>query len=179
MARSAIFFIFAALMIVLDQVSKWAITEHVLRPASKGSQFRFFEWLVNAPDRLGYTEITITPFFNLVMVWNQGVSFGLFSGGHDLMPLILSSLSLVVTVVFSIWLIRSDNPVQKTAIALVIGGAIGNVIDRARFGAVIDFLDVHAFGYHWPAFNIADSCIVVGIFMLITYSLFFEKTAKE
>lgn len=164
-------------IIILDQLSKWFVTEHILRPESEGSQFGFLEWLMSAPERLGYIEIEVTNFFNWVMVWNEGVSFGLLSGnGNDLMPFILIGLSLVVSVVFLIWMIKSHSWLQGTAIALVIGGAIGNVIDRARFGAVIDFLDVHVAGYHWPAFNIADSCIVVGIFMLITYSLFLENT---
>ena len=170
---------FSLLIIILDQLSKWAVTEHILRPQSEGRTFGFLAWLTNVPKKIGPVEVQITSFFNLVMVWNQGVSFGMFSHDSSLVPVLLILLSLVITLVFTIWLFRSTSFVQSVAISLVIGGALGNVIDRARFGAVIDFLDFHIMGYHWPAFNLADSCIVVGILTVITYSLFFEKTEKQ
>jgi signal peptidase II len=109
------------------------------------------------------------------MVWNKGVSFGLFNHDTDYGPLLLTSLSLVISAVFLVWLFRTNSAVQLCGIAMVIGGAIGNVIDRLRFGAVIDFLDFHAAGWHWPAFNLADSSIVIGIFILILYAIFFEE----
>lgn len=74
---------------------------------------------------------------------------------------------------------RTSHLLYGIGYALVIGGALGNVIDRARFGAVIDFLDVHAYGYHWPAFNVADISVVTGIGLLIIVSLFFDLEAKK
>ena len=137
------------------------------------------EWFANAPLRLTYAQTEILPFFNIVMVWNQGVSFGLFNQTANYGPLMLVALSCFITLWFVIWLFRKPSPVQSFAIALVISGAVGNVIDRLRFGAVIDFLDFHIAGYHWPAFNVADSCIVVGVILLIIYSLFFEKSFQQ
>ena len=129
--------------------------------------------------RLPYAEINIFPFFNLVMVWNQGISFGLFAQDSETSAWILVGLSVVITLLFLGWLFKTSSQLQSIGICLVIGGAIGNVIDRIRFGAVIDFLDFHAFGYHNQAFNIADSCVVVGVLSLIAYSIFFEKIAHK
>lgn len=143
--------IIAAVAVVLDQLSKvWILNE------------------VMAPPRL----IEVTPFFNLVLAWNRGVSFGMFNNDSAYGPLLLTGLAIAIVVALTIWLWRADNKWVASALGLVIGGAVGNVIDRVRFGAVVDFLDVHAFGYHWPAFNIADSAICVGAAILILESLF-------
>lgn len=170
----------ALFLLFLDQFTKWAITEKLLRPLSADAMsLGFLDWIIKAPERLSYSEIKVFSFFNLVMVWNEGVSFGLFNQGSELMPAILSASSLVIASIFIVWFFRSQSLMQSIAIVLVVSGAIGNVIDRLRFGAVIDFLDFHIYGHHWPAFNVADSCIVVGIFMLITYSLYLENTEKK
>lgn len=172
------FIALSIILIVADQLSKWSVTETILRPAiydgTKG--LGLVEWFVQAPNKLPYHEIAMLPFFNLVMVWNPGVSFGMLTQNTEIGAWILIILTAIITIWFSIWLFMTDNKLQSFAIAMVIGGAIGNVIDRFRFGAVIDFLDFHAFGWHYPAFNLADSCIVLGVFILIIYSLFFEKT---
>ncbi|MBU0799532.1 MAG: signal peptidase II [Alphaproteobacteria bacterium] len=117
----------------------------------------------------------VTSFFNLVLVWNPGISFGMFNN-HDgtVGPYILIALSLLITGILAVWLTRTPRRGQQWAITVVIAGALGNVIDRAIYKAVIDFLDFHAFGYHWPAFNVADMCVVVGIAFLVIDSLFFE-----
>lgn len=172
----------AFLFVLADQLSKWAVTEMMIRPAlgpDAGAPLAFFAWLTGAPPRLPFAAVEVLPFFNIVMVWNKGVSFGLFNQGSDYGPLLLSFLSLVIAGIFLVWLFRTTSKLQGLAIAMVIGGAIGNVIDRARFGAVVDFLDVHISGYHWPAFNIADSCICVGVFLLIIYAFFFETREKD
>lgn len=111
--------------------------------------------------------IVVTPFFNLVMVWNTGVSFGLFQEDSDFRSWTLIAVALGVMVWLGLWLWRTRTWLAAVALGLIIGGAIGNVIDRLRFGAVFDFLDFHAFGQHWPAFNVADSAIVVGVVVLI------------
>lgn len=110
-------------------------------------------------------------FFRLVVVWNNGVSFGLLGGGRPLPPWVLSGVAIAVCIGLFIWLRRTDRPLNGWGIGLVMGGAIGNVIDRARWGAVFDFADFHIGTWHWPAFNIADSAIVVGVGLMLLDSL--------
>jgi signal peptidase II len=141
----------AALIVVLDQLSKWWIVEVVMQPPR---------------------VIPVLPFFNIVMGWNRGVSFGLFNEKSVLSQWFLPVLALVIVAALVVWLYRSEHRYTAVALGLVIGGALGNVIDRLHYGAVADFLDVHAFGYHWPAFNVADSAITVGAVMLVLESLF-------
>ncbi len=162
-------------IVILDQLSKWGITELALRPNTGEESVGIIDWITHAPERISFTQIEILPFFSLVMVWNQGISFGLLNQDGDIGAMILLILPLIITAIFLIWLFKTNSWLQGIAISLVIGGAIGNVIDRLRFGAVIDFLDFHIAGYHWPAFNLADSCVVVGIALLIFHSIFLEK----
>ncbi|MEZ5918849.1 MAG: signal peptidase II [Alphaproteobacteria bacterium] len=162
-------------IVIADQLSKWAVTEYMIRPLHGGTPVNLWDWITAAPPRLAYAQSELFPFFNIVMVWNKGVSFGLFNHDTDYGPLLLTALSLVISAIFLVWLFRTNSAVQLSGIGLVIGGAIGNVIDRLRFGAVIDFLDFHVAGWHWPAFNLADSSIVIGIFILILYAIFFEE----
>jgi signal peptidase II len=115
--------------------------------------------------------VAVTPFLNLVVVWNRGVSFGMFASAAALMPWLLSGLALAVVVALGFWLRRVAHPLTGVALGLIIGGALGNVIDRVRFGAVVDFLDFHALGHHWPAFNVADSAICVGAALLLVDGL--------
>lgn len=117
--------------------------------------------------------IEITPFFNLVMVWNRGMSFGLFSEHDALVAMIGITLSITLGVV--VWLWRTQEAWLGWPLGMVIGGAVGNIIDRFRFGAVADFFDVHVAGYHWPAFNIADSAIVIGVAIIAWRSLILPK----
>lgn len=139
----------ALFIIVLDQLSKWYVLD-------------ILEIWKNSP-------INIASFFNLVMVWNHGISFGMLS--HHRLPWVLIALALVIIVVLVRWLTRVKHRISALAIGLVIGGAIGNVIDRIRFGAVFDFLDFHAFAFHWPAFNVADSAIFIGVVVLCFESM--------
>lgn len=121
--------------------------------------------------------IVVTPFFNLVMVWNTGVSFGLFQEDSNFRSWTLIAVALAVLVWLGVWLWRCRSGLVAAALGMIIGGAIGNVIDRYRFGAVFDFLDFHAFGQHWPAFNLADSAIVVGVGLLLLDGFRPQKTA--
>ena len=116
-------------------------------------------------------SINILPFFNIVHVRNRGVTFGLLSG--KLQPIVFVILALIV-VGFLINYARK-NESHRSLISLIVGGAIGNVIDRIAYGSVIDFLDFHLGSYHWPAFNIADSAIVIGVFLLFCISYLEEK----
>lgn len=119
--------------------------------------------------------VEVTPFFNLVRVWNPGVSFGLFGTAGPSAAWVLSGLALAVVVGLTVWLSRTAEKPVAIGLGLVIGGALGNVVDRIRFGAVFDFLDVHAFGFHWPAFNLADAAIVVGAAVLLVDGLLLER----
>ncbi len=174
--RKIIFLAIAFDFLILDQLSKWAVTEFIIRPnVGAGEPLDLVSWFLDAPERLGFTSIPVLPFFNIVMVWNKGVSFGLFNDFETYGPMILSGVSMVIAAVFTVWLFRSPSKFQSFAIALVLAGAIGNVIDRLRFGAVIDFLDFHAYGYHYPAFNVADSCIVIGVILLMIHAFFLDR----
>lgn len=141
----------AAVALVLDQATKaWLLGVLAARPEG----------------------IALTPFFNLVMVWNRGISFGLFRSDDPAQAWLLVGLAAAVVLVLIVWLRRVRAALPATGIGLVIGGAIGNIIDRLRFGAVADFFDAHAFGWHWPAFNVADSAIVAGVGLLLLDALF-------
>ena len=132
----------------LDQAAKWWILEYVMNPPR---------------------AVPVTPFFDLVLGWNRGISFGML-GGRELPPWTLALLSTAIATGFVIWLLRSDNRIVATGLALIIGGALGNALDRMRHGAVTDFLDFHLAGWHWPAFNLADVGVVVGAALLIVDS---------
>ena len=107
--------------------------------------------------------VEVTSFFNLVLVLNHGVTFGLFQQSEQAGVWMLVGLSLAISF-YLLWLWwQSSARYENLLLMAVIGGALGNVIDRIRLGAVIDFLDFHLLGYHWPAFNIADAAIVMGI----------------
>src|SRR5690606_1168418 len=114
----------AALVVLLDQLTKW--------------------WILGVMDPP--RQIELTPFFNLVLAWNRGVSFSLFHSGAAYAPYILSAVALAVVAGLLWWLGRQERLLPVLAIGLVIGGALGNVIDRLNFGAVVDFLDFHAGG---------------------------------
>lgn len=166
-------------VLVLDQISKWLLLEYVIRKEIQpnAQPVGLWDWLMDAPSRFPYTSIELLPFFNLTMVWNEGISFGLF---HGLGIWILVAVSLIITVVFSLWMLRSESWFQTVSLALVIGGAIGNIMDRLRFGAVADFFDFYIGNWHYPAFNVSDCSIVVGIAFLVIDGIFFEpKRAKQ
>ena len=112
-------------------------------------------------------RIPILPFFDLVMVWNRGVSYGLFQAGSFAGMLVLTVFSLVAVVALSWWLMRAERAVLGVGLGLVIGGALGNVIDRILYGAVADFFHFYAFGHDWYVFNVADAAITVGVVVLL------------
>ena len=139
-------------VLAADQISKWLI----LGLFSDATQ-PYFE---------------ITPFFNIVLAWNRGISFGMFGDAGEHGDTVLIVMTLAIATGLAVWLMRAETRLSALALGAIIGGAIGNVIDRFRFGAVTDFLDLHVLGYHWPAFNVADSAIVIGAVMLMWESLF-------
>jgi len=141
----------ATVVLFLDQLTKWWVVSIVMQPPR---------------------VIPVTPFFNLVLGWNRGISFGLFHGDSAFNVWGLPAIALIIVIILLVWMWRATGPLVSVALGLIVGGALGNVIDRIRFGAVADFLDFYALGYHWPAFNLADTGIVLGAVMLIYDSLF-------
>jgi signal peptidase II len=111
--------------------------------------------------------LPLTGFMALVPVWNRGVSFGILASPDGSMAWALTALALAVVAGLTVWLARAERTVLGIGLALVIGGALGNVIDRWRYGQVFDFLDFHVAGWHWPAFNLADTAITVGVGLLL------------
>ncbi len=124
-------------------------------------------------------SVEILPFFNLVVVWNYGVSFGMFNTGSSAAAHLFAALALAIVAGLVWWLRNAENATVVVALGLVVGGAIGNVVDRLRFGAVFDFVDLHAFGYHWPAFNVADAGITVGVACLFFDSFFGPRSGLK
>ncbi len=110
----------------------------------------------------------VTGFFNLVLAFNRGAAFSLLADASGWQRPLFMAIA-VAAVGLIVWLLarHADNPVFCLGLSLILGGALGNLWDRARLGYVIDFLDFHALGYHWPAFNVADSAITVGAALLI------------
>lgn len=123
--------------------------------------------------------LEVTSFFNLVLVWNRGVSFGLLAGTGGSAPWLLIGLAAAISALLVVWLRREPRSLPRAALWLVLAGAVGNVIDRLRHGAVVDFLDFHLSGHHWPAFNVADSAIVIGAGLLLFDGLFARRTTID
>ena len=123
--------------------------------------------LVLARFSLG-ERVELTGFFNMVLVYNKGAAFSFLSDAGGWQTPALVVFAVVAIGVVGTFIVRSPGRLMLcTGLALILGGALGNLIDRVRFGQVVDFLDFHAAGWHWPAFNVADSAITVGAALLI------------
>ena len=147
------------LVLVADQASKYWVLD-ILRLPEIGT-------------------IPVLPVLNLTMVWNQGVTFGLFHQTGAMGPYILAAVALAVVVALGIWLRRAETRLVAAALGVIAGGAIGNVIDRVRFGAVVDFLHAHAWGWSWYVFNVADAAIVCGVAALVLDGILPARTRLQ
>jgi|SRR6185503_3402064 len=144
----------AAAVVVADQLVKWIVL----------ARFAPGEGLV------------VTGFFNLVLVFNKGAAFSFLAREAGWQTPLLAGFALVAAGIVSVLIVRSpEKDLLRAALALILGGALGNVIDRLRFGHVVDFLDFHAAGWHFPAFNVADSAITIGAALLILDGLVFHE----
>ena len=124
-----------------------------------------------------HESVEVLPFFNLVLVFNAGAAFSFLAGAGGWQKWVFVVLALAISAWVAVMLKRhADDTLQSAALALVMGGALGNVIDRLRFGAVVDFLDFHVAGWHWPAFNVADSAITIGVLLLVWHSFIHKET---
>ncbi|WKZ33294.1 MAG: signal peptidase II [Thermodesulfobacteriota bacterium] len=122
-----------------------------------------------------YEAVEVVPgFFNIVYYLNKGAAFGILNQGGSLRKLFLIGVSLAALVLLAVLVRQSKDRLSLLAFSLVAGGAIGNLVDRIRFGSVVDFLDFHVASWHWPAFNVADSAITVGVGLVI-FSYFFSR----
>jgi signal peptidase II len=130
-------------------------------------------------DSLPGERIEITSFFNLVLTWNRGMSFGLFDSAAALNTMIFTALAAVIVTGLVVWLRRVEQSLLAVAIGMVIGGAVGNVIDRLWRGAVVDFLDFHLAGWHFYVFNLADAAISVGVGLMLLDSLLVHRRAPN
>ena len=126
------------------------------------------DWIFDPPQR-----IELLPFLNFVPVWNPGISFGMLADAGWAMPALLSALAFAVAG-WMVWKAPGFQRGERLGAGLIAGGAIGNAIDRLRFGKVVDFIDVYVQTWHWPAFNIADAGITVGAAAWIA-SIFLER----
>jgi signal peptidase II len=119
-----------------------------------------------------YQSIPVIPYFNLTYVHNTGAAFSFLSQAGGWQRWFFAGLAFTVSVVITIWLarLRKDETLLAVALALILGGAVGNLIDRLLYGYVIDFLDVYYQDWHWPAFNIADSAITLGVILMLMES---------
>lgn len=151
MSRLRFGLLLALVVLVLDQATKWWILEIV------------------DLDRVG--QVVVTSFLNLTMVWNRGVTFGLLTSDLWWKPFLLSAVALGIAALLLRWLAKAETARIAWGLGLVLGGAVGNVIDRVRFGAVVDFVHLHAWGFHWYVFNVADSAIVCGVGLLLLDAL--------
>lgn len=169
-------------VIIMDQMSKWAVTELLIRPIARTpnkESLDFISWYLKTPSILPYAEIKVFSFFNIVMVWNKGVSFGLLGAWGGVAYLLLVAVALGITGFFCLLLYDSKSPQHSCSYALIIGGALGNIIDRVRFKGVIDFLDFHFAGVHFWAFNVADSAVVCGVVLLGIITLTNENKRRK
>ena len=122
-----------------------------------------------------HTVVAVMPYFNLLLTFNKGVSFSLLTSDSDYAPYLLSAFAVGVSICLLYWLKKEKDKLSRIGLALILGGAIGNVIDRIRFGGVVDFLDFYIGEYHWPAFNVADSTICIGVVLILIRSVFGGK----
>lgn len=139
----------SGMVIILDQITKYLVVKNMSL----------------------HQSIAIIPnFFNLTYLRNTGAAFGFLAGDRSLGRVLFFSLFSILAIGFLIYLLKTLRSTQKItllSLSLILGGAIGNLIDRLRLGEVIDFLDLHWYDWHWPAFNIADSTITIGLMILL------------
>lgn len=140
-------YLISLLVIVADQLSKY-LAMHLLLP---------------------YQSLSLLPILNFTLAYNTGAAFSFLSGAGNWHLWFFMGFSIIVSTIIIFWIIRLPNKekLQLSALSLILGGAIGNLIDRFHFGYVVDFIDVYYKNYHWPIFNIADSAITVGAILLI------------
>jgi signal peptidase II len=148
----------ALIVLILDQASKL--------------------WLLYGVGIVDGERIPIAPFLNVVLMWNTGISYSLFSQTTAAGRWALLGVTIVITIVLAVWLWRGAGLVSALALGAIIGGALGNGYDRFAYGAVVDFCDFHIGGWHWYVFNVADTAIVLGVALLAYDGLIAERGGR-
>jgi signal peptidase II len=120
-------------------------------------------WILHGTDLSAGGSIRLAPFLDLVLTWNRGISYGLFQQDGDLGRWLLVAFSVVASAVLGVWMLRTDRMLAAVSLALIVSGAIGNLVDRVVYGAVVDFVYFHMAGFSWYVFNLADTWIVAGV----------------
>lgn len=158
MPKAARWYTLAGIVIVLDQISKWVVLNHI-----------------------AYGDVIyVAPFWNWVLAWNTGAAFSFLADQPGWQRWFFTVLAVAISLWIALELRRHpERKLMSCALALVMGGALGNAIDRIRFGAVVDFVQWHAAGYYWPAFNVADSAITLGAILLIFSSFTATNESKS
>ena len=157
MPKVAHWFGLAALVVILDRASKAVVLESFAPGESR----------------------PVAGFFNLVLVFNKGAAFSFLATAQGWQSVFFAAIAVVASVVISLLIVKNKNKkLFSGGLALILGGALGNLYDRIAYGHVVDFLDFHAAGWHWPAFNIADSAITLGAGILIVES-FMHQPAED
>lgn len=147
MTRQRLGIIAAVLVLLADQASK--------------------AWVLYGLDLRAVGNVRVLPWLDFTMVWNHGITFGILNGDSRLGSWVLVVVAVVVVALLWTWLRRAENLVVAGALGAIAGGAVGNIVDRLRWGAVEDFIHAHAFGYSWYVFNVADAAIVCGVAVLV------------
>ena len=132
-------------------------------------------------NEIGINErsiIEVTPFLDVVLVWNRGISYGLFQQENTIGQIILTMCSCLICIFIITWIFKAKNILLYIPLSLIVGGALSNITDRLLFGAVADFYYLHAYGYSWYVFNLADVFIVFGVFVLILIN-FYPRIANN
>lgn len=148
-------FLLAALVFIIDRLSKW--------------------WVVDVFDLAKNGPVELLPFFDLSFVWNRGISMGFFQASGNAGRYILIALTGAVSIFIAVWLYRVKEKILKIGLALVLGGALGNIWDRFEYGAVADFFHFHLDGWSFYTFNVADAAITLGVILLLWDALLLSR----
>lgn len=159
MRFSRVGFVIAALAFAADQASKLTLL-----------------FIVDLPAR---EPVVLAPFASLIVVWNRGISYGLFQQHTEFGRWLLIVVSLAAALGLGFWIRRAEARLLAVALGLIVGGALGNLVDRLAYGAVFDFVYLHAAGYSWYVFNVADAAIVAGVAGLVYDSFTSERRSRR
>jgi signal peptidase II len=152
-----------------------AIAALVVLAADQASKY----WILHVLALPELHQVVLLPVLNLTMVWNQGVTFGLMNGLGSWSHFVLAAIAMLVVVALAVWLRRAENPVAALSIGAIAGGAVGNVIDRLWYGAVVDFIHAHIGEWSWYVFNVADAAIVCGVAALILEGQLLRRSRQK
>lgn len=165
-------FIIIGLLVLADQITKFLVLKQILHSVPL---FVHFEDITQDPILIQY----VFPFFNIVLAFNKGISFSMLANFQtDFISYVLLALTLIIAGFLIYYMLKKETDYyNKIFLAFIVGGAFGNIVDRIRFAAVVDFLDFHitALNFYWPAFNLADSFVSVGAFLWIFRSILISK----